>query len=212
MSAPTNYVHEEEIWKQRLEEETKGAAEWWNNWSFLAGKPQPPPRGFSNRVAKYSFGGNQWTVSSVRVADNSAEGIAAAESEQAARKRLSSLKYSSQVPNLTKACEARGAYTGMVLVESDTSGVKGREEALLMRTHMFQSLGDACRTAGVDPCEKYRAPIATSHEYGWRAPSRTNHRPSLEMFGVCEHAKRQVAHLDLMPPKIPLPKLELEKE
>ena len=140
MSAPANYVHEEAIWRQRLEEETRGASEWWNNWGFLANKPQPAPRGFSNRVAKYSFGGNQWTVSSVRVADNSQEGIDAAESEMAARKRLSSLKYSTMVPNLTKPCEARGAYTGMKLVDSDTGAPLGRSQVhwdtIYMPKHM----------------------------------------------------------------------------
>lgn len=96
----------------------------------------------------------------------------------------------------------------MVLVPSDKSGVPTREAALLMRSHKFQSLGDACLTEGVDPGIKYTAPLFTSHEYGWRAPSTSNKRPNLELFGVAEHARRQVAHLDLLPPKIPLPKLE----
>jgi hypothetical protein len=188
----TNYVHEESIWKQRLEEETRGAAEWHRNWGFLAGKEAPPPRGFSNSVAKYSFGQRQWTVSHVRVPDNSAEGMAAAESEHAARKTLSNLTWRTIPTKETIPCEAKGAYTGMTLIESDTSGVKNREAALLMRTHKFQTLGVACHTAGVDPALKYRTPIATSHEYGWRAPKEGNGRPSLEMFGVADHAKKQV--------------------
>jgi hypothetical protein len=188
----TNYVHEESIWRQRLEEEEKGAHEWFNNWSFLANKPQPPARGFSMATAKYTYGGRLWTVEGKRVPDSTPEGIAAAESERKARQTMSSLKWTTKVPLQTKPCEAHGAYEGLKLVESDTSGVASREAALLMRTHKFQTLGDACLTAGLDPSEKYRCPIASSHEYGWRAPSKYNNRPNLEMFGVAEHAKRQL--------------------
>ena len=188
----TNYCHEEAIWRQRLEEETKGAVEWRRNWGFLANKAQPPPRGFSSNVAKYAHGVGQWTVSAVRVRDDSKEGMAAALSELKARKTMSNLEFTSQLPKETIPCVAQGAYSGVTLVESDTSGVKNREAALLMRTHKFQTLGIACRTAGLDPVTKYRTPIATSHEYGWRAPSASNNRPPLEMFGVADHAKKQV--------------------
>ena len=54
--AGVNYVHEESIWKQRLDEEMRGAEEWHKNWGFLANKPQSEPRGFSNSVAKYTYG------------------------------------------------------------------------------------------------------------------------------------------------------------
>ena len=51
-----NYVHEEALWKQRLETEMKGAHEWFDNWGFLANKPLGDPRGFSSSVAKYTYG------------------------------------------------------------------------------------------------------------------------------------------------------------
>jgi hypothetical protein len=268
-----NYVHAETIWRQRLDEETRAAAEWHGNWGFLANKPQPPPRGFSTRTAKYTYGGSQWTLQQTRVPDSSEQGVAAAVAERDARKRMSSLTWESKLPNITQPCSAHGAYTGIKLVESalarhprtpsprahptrahllalqlltaelgdppslhappfsparycenlaltqrvhspapssalpvclprvilcalvsscvsgDTSGVKTREQALLMRTHMFQTLGDACRTAGVDPAEKYRAPVTAAHEVGWqvgRARS-AGARPTLEIFGVSEH-------------------------
>lgn len=184
-----NYVHAETIWRQRLDEETRAAAEWHGNWGFLANKPQPPPRGFSTRTAKYTYGGSQWTLQQTRVPDSSEQGVAAAVAERDARKRMSSLTWESKLPNITQPCSAHGAYTGIKLVESDTSGIKTREQALLMRTHMFQTLGDACRTAGVDPAEKYRAPVTAAHEVGWqvgRARS-AGARPTLEIFGVSEH-------------------------
>ena len=81
---------------------------------------------------------------------------------------------------------------GITLVKSDTSGVANREAAMLMRAHKFQSLGDACLTDGVDPGVKYTAPVCNSHDYGWRAPSSSNNRPSLEMFGVAEHGRKAV--------------------
>ena len=81
---------------------------------------------------------------------------------------------------------------GIDLVRDAKAGVETRESAMLMRSHKFQSLGDACLTDGVDPGVKYKAPVLTSHEYGWRAPTTSNTRPSLEMFGVAEHAKKQV--------------------
>ena len=55
---------------------------------------------------------------------------------------------------------------------------------------MFQTLGDACRTEGLDPAAKYRMPLTSSHEVGWRARSASNARPNLEMFGVAEMAKK----------------------
>ena len=81
-----------------------------------------------------------------------------------------------------------GLYTAVRSVET---GVENREAALLMRSHKFQSLGDACLTDGVDPGVKYNQPVLTSHEYGWRCPASSNARPNLEMFGVAEHAKKQ---------------------
>ena len=57
-----------------------------------------------------------------------------------------------------------------------------------MRTHKFQSLGDACLTAGLDPVEKYRRPVTASQEVGWRAKtSAGNGRPGLEIFGVSQY-------------------------
>ena len=116
-------------------------------------------------------GGSKWTVKQIRVPDGSNEGLSAAESEQKSRRMLKTLAWDTKVAHLAKPCEAQGAYTGMPLVVSDTSGVKGRDEALLMRTHKFHTLGNTCRTAGLAPTQKYRAPVVDSHEYGWRAPS-----------------------------------------
>ena len=63
----------------------------------------------------------------------------------------------------------------MTLVDSDTSGVTSRDRALLMRSHKFQSLGDACLTEGVDPGVKYRndalmPPSCLPHD-SWMTPS-----------------------------------------
>ena len=155
--------------------------------SALANKPQPPPRGFSIATAKYTYGGTKWTLEGKRVPDNSKEGIAAAEAERQIRKTMSEVTWQSVPQKETKRCEAKGYYKGTVLVESDTSGVKNREAALMMRTHNLQTLGDACRTAGLDPTDKYTRPISASHEVGWRATrSAGNRRPGLEMFGVSE--------------------------
>lgn len=103
------------------------ASEWFDNWGFLANKPQPPPKGFSTRTAKYAFGGTNWTLEQKRVPDESAEGISAAEAERNIRRTMANLTWQSKPFNATKPCEAKGAYKGMVLVESDTSGVKHRE-------------------------------------------------------------------------------------
>ena len=87
---------------------------------------------------------------------------------------------------------ASHAAQGIQLVTSDTSGPTGREAALLMRSHKFQSLGDACLTEGVDPGVKYKSPVFNSHDYGWRAPTSSNTRPSLEKFGVADHGRKAV--------------------
>lgn len=225
MPGDTNYIHEQEIWKQRLKNETEGAAHWYDNWGFLAGREPPEPRGFSTKVAKYAYGGGQWSVKSVRVPDNTAEGLAAATSEQNARTFLSSLTYETNVPNEMKPCKdkvcpfltnqvgvtcasttaSRVAFPcrdavdrlrlscpqGITLVASETSGPINREAALLLRAHKFQSLGDACRTEGVDPNVKYNTPIFMSHDYGWRVSSTNNHRKSLEMFGVSQYGIKE---------------------
>ena len=163
------------------------AATWGDNWGFLTGRRQSEARGFSTKVAKYSYGPSKWSVKTVRVPDNSAEGLAAAESEQNARKMMSSLTWQTKPAALVKPCGRQG----IPLVCDGTKGVESREAALLMRSHKFQSLGDACLTEGVDPCSKYTAPVLDSHEYGWRVQSKTNERPNLEMFGVAEHAKKK---------------------
>jgi len=124
----------------------------------------------------------------VRVPDTSAEGVAAAQSEQNARKTMSKLTWQTQPPNPTKSCAAKG----ITLVKNDISGVESREAAMLMRAHKFQSLGDACLTDGVDPGVKYKAPVLNSHDYGWRAPTTSNNRKTLEMFGVAEHGRKSV--------------------
>lgn len=107
MPGETNYIHEAEIWRQRLKNETEGAAVWHSNWGFLAAREQPEPRGFSENVAKYAYGQGQWSVKSVRVPDNSAEGVAAAQSEQNARKTMSALTWTTQVANEMKPCAAK---------------------------------------------------------------------------------------------------------
>ena len=182
-----NYVHEDEIWRQQMKTEVEVSAVWNDNWGFLAGREPEETRGFSKNLAKYSQGGVS-SVKPVRVPDDTTEGIAAADSESNARKMMSSLKYHTRPVAPVIPC-SKG---GVTLVKDDVKGVESREAALTMRSHRFQSLGDACLTPGLDPCEKYRAPVVDSHEYGWRAPSSTNGRPSLEMFGVAEHGKKQV--------------------
>lgn len=127
----TNYVHAATNWTQRLEEETKAAYEWKANWGFLANKPLPPPRGFSTSSVKHVYGGVHWSLEQKRIPDDGPEGIAAATAERDFRMRKRDLTWQSRPTNLTKPCEAKGAYTGMTLVETDTSGVKNREAALL---------------------------------------------------------------------------------
>ena len=122
-----NYIHEQTIFGDQIEKETKAAADWYNNWGFLANKPQPPPRGFSLASAKYTYGGSNWTLEQKRVPDNSKEGITAAEAERNIRKTFANLTWQTKVPTATKPCEAKGAYKGMILVDTDTSGVKNRE-------------------------------------------------------------------------------------
>ena len=183
-----NYVHEDEIWRQQMKTEVEVSAAWHDNWGFLAGRETGPCRGFSTKVAKYAVPGGGTSVKQIRVSDESAEGHAAAESEAATRKAMSSLEWHSKLPAPVVPCDKGGR----TLVNESLRGVETREAALLMRSHKLQSLGDACLTDGLDPAQKYRAPMVDSHEYGWRAPTATNGRPSLELFGVAEHGKRGV--------------------
>lgn len=37
---------------------------------------------------------------------------------------------------------------------------------------------------------RYVAPLTSAQEIGWRAPSKSNPRPSLELFGVCQHGRK----------------------
>lgn len=60
----------------------------------------------------------------------------------------------------------------------------------LMLSNHFQTLGEACRIEGLDPHQKYRAPVTAAHEVGWRAPSKTNKANSLELFGVAQHGRK----------------------
>ena len=83
----------------------------------------------------------------------------------------------------------KGPFKGTTLIRSSEAGIESREAALLLRAHNLQSLGDSCRTQGVDPHHKYNQPVVDSHEYGWRAPTKTNGRPTLEMFGVSHYGR-----------------------
>lgn len=60
------------------------------------------------------------------------------------------------------------------MVRNDVDGVSHREAALLMRSHKLQNMGDACLTDGLNPGDKYRAPVLDSHEYGWRVATKSN--------------------------------------
>ena len=186
-----NVVHEEQLWRQRLETEVEVAKTWQENWGFLAERPEPPPRGFSKNVAKYA-GAGKYTVSSVRVPDDTEEGLAAAESEIKQREERARLTWQTPFPTPMKEVSyPTGPLKGMPLVPEDTTrGIESREAALLLRAHNLQSLGDACRTVGVDPHHKYKHPVIDSHTYGWRAPTKTNGRPPLEMFGVGHYGKK----------------------
>jgi hypothetical protein len=183
-----NYVHEQEIWRGQMKTEVESAATWHENWGFLTGKEQSEPRGFTTKVAKYAYGAGNWSVKQVRVPDNSEEGIAAAVTEQEGRKLMPTLEWTTTPDSPVKPCAAKG----VTLVKDTKTGVEGREAALLMRSHKFQTLGDACLTEGVDPGVKYHTPVITSHEYGWRAPTSSNTRPPLEKFGVSDFGRKQV--------------------
>lgn len=60
----------------------------------------------------------------------------------------------------------------------------------LMLSNHSQTLGEACNIEGLDPHQKYRAPVTSAHEVGWRAPSKTNKVNSLELFGVAQHGRQ----------------------
>ena len=45
MSEGRNVVHEELLWRQRLEAEVQMAETWQHNWGFLGERPEPPLRG-----------------------------------------------------------------------------------------------------------------------------------------------------------------------
>ena len=190
MALPTkNYVHEDEIWRQQLKNETDVAADWKANWGFLSEREHADVRGFSTSVAKYSTTGGMWSVKTVRVADDSEAGRLAAESEQNARKTMSSLRHDTAPTMPVKACEHKGA----ALVRDSYSGVEDRTAAMSLRAHNFQCLGDAGRTRGVDPVAKYHAPVVDSHECAsaHRPPSHpTPRRPTPRH----PHAKRDHAH------------------
>ena len=127
-----NYIHEQTIFADQIGKELAAGAEWSTNWGFLANRPQPPPKGFSTRTAKYAYGGSSWSLEQKRVPDMSAEGVAAAEAERNIRKTMANLTWQSRPQSATIPCQAKGAYTGMVLVESDTSGVKHREAVCIV--------------------------------------------------------------------------------
>ena len=189
MSEGRNVVHEELLWKQRLEAEIQMAATWHDNWGFLGERPEAPVRGFSKNTAKYA-GGGKYTVSSVRVPDETAEGVTAALSEQRQRQERHALTWRTPFPTPVKAVGIeKGPFKGTTLIRSSEAGIESREAALLLRAHNLQSLGDSCRTQGVDPHHKYNQPVVDSHEYGWRAPTKTNGRPTLEMFGVSHYGR-----------------------
>ena len=99
-----NYVHEEAIWRQQLKNEVEVAATWGDNWGFLTGREPPPARGFSQKVAKYAYGQGKWSVKSVRVPDDTAEGMSAAESEQVSRKMMTTLSHDTVPDAPTKPC------------------------------------------------------------------------------------------------------------
>jgi len=195
MSEGRNVVHEELLWRQRLEAEVQMAETWQHNWGFLGERPEPPLRGFSKNVAKYAGGNTRdgYTVSSVRVPDDSEEGLEAARSEQRQRAERHALTWQTPFPTPVKPVGIeKGPFKGTTLIRSSASGIESREAALLLRAHNLQSLGDACRTQGVDPHHKYKAPVVDSHEYGWRVPTKDNGRPRLEMFGVSHYGRRDL--------------------
>lgn len=107
-----NYVHDAEIWRQQMKNEVEVAATWHDNWGFLTGREPPPPRGFSQNVAKYAYGQGKWSVKSVRVQDDTEEGVAAAVSEQNARKMMSSLTCDTKPVTSVKPCEAQVSVSG----------------------------------------------------------------------------------------------------
>jgi len=183
-----NMVHEDEIWRQQLKEEVEAAKTWKTNWGFLGERSEAEPRGFSTAVAKYQKPGGGWTVKSIRVADNTEAGVAAATSEQDARTLMTSLTSETKPRAPMQPCASK---FGQPLVRDRFSGVESRDAAEGLRAHTMQTLGDACRTDGIDPKVKYSAPVCNSHEYGWRAATKTNTTGanSLEIFGVAEHAR-----------------------
>ena len=184
-----NYVHEMELWRQRMDTEVAVAKEWKDNWGFLAKHGGSEPRGFTTNMVKYSTGGGAWNVKPIRIPDDSTEGYEAARSEQVARERMSSLEWTTAPANPTKKVDDR---YGRPLVHDQYRGVESRDAAKRLVTHSRQALGEASQTEGIDPNQKYSYPMTSLQEIGWRAPSTNNKNNPLEMFGVCQFARNQV--------------------
>jgi len=61
----TNEVHALEIYRDQMRKELESAVEWKKNWGFLASKPQPQARGYSEVAVKYSVGAGTWSNAKV---------------------------------------------------------------------------------------------------------------------------------------------------
>ncbi len=176
------------IWRQRLKSEAEAAHEWRGTWGFMAERPYPPPRAFSTVPVKYTTTAGQWTNSRLRIADDTAEGAAAARSEQDARKAVARVDHTTRPALPVKPCETKGVR----VVRAADVGVESRTAAKLMLSHTLQTLGDACRTDGMDPGDKYVAPQTAAQEVGWYAANAANGRRNVELFGVAEYGVKNM--------------------
>ena len=190
---PVFNLAEDEIWRQRVRNEEDASRQFGPNWGFLTG-PQmgEEPRGYAHATAKYHYSistGPQWTVKQIRVPDYSASAKKAALDEVRAKEAIYTLNDNSStvgpMKNGTGGRLLGTQSTFKTLVESNTDGIRGRDDAFALRSHMSQTLGDALLMQGLSPKEKYTFPMTCSHDYGWRGKS-------LERFGVGHHGRKGI--------------------
>mmetsp|Transcript_21911 Transcript_21911/g.64646 ORF Transcript_21911/g.64646 Transcript_21911/m.64646 type:complete len:175 (+) Transcript_21911:239-763(+) len=157
------------------------AREFPDTWGFLCGpKIEPANHGFRSTIAKYHGGkSGDWHLAHKRIRDDSELGLMARKIDNDMKPKMGTVLQGTEhrtniVPGIIDKYGRKLTTTNM-----GYDCIPNRSAALALRSHYEHTIGDTVCIRGYNPNEKYKYPVSSSQEVGWRPKT-------LEVFGVAE--------------------------
>eukprot|EP00462_Mataza_sp_D1_P007151 CAMPEP_0175122094 /NCGR_PEP_ID=MMETSP0087-20121206/1531_1 /TAXON_ID=136419 /ORGANISM="Unknown Unknown, Strain D1" /LENGTH=184 /DNA_ID=CAMNT_0016403705 /DNA_START=20 /DNA_END=571 /DNA_ORIENTATION=- len=172
-----NAVHALENWRQRIDAEQAAAFAWKGNWGFLAAPN-------STAIVELSRAEIDETLAKVGPCYDYLRRRHAAQAQRTNSRRSMGEMIAKDSDSVTSSRQPTPS--GKKTPVDNNDNLMTAHEALMLQPQYLQGVGDAIRTPGVDPQDKYRFPLTSANAVGWG----TKKTGTLEFFGVSQYGRK----------------------